>query len=73
MRNRRALLTAWLATLIAPLSTAIAQPRGAPMPPPRVERRPPPPRGWRHPRWVPGRWRWNGRRWVWQNGRWTGR
>lgn len=70
MHNRRAVLVACLATLVAPLSTAMAQPVRGPMPPPRAERRPPPPRGWRRPRWVSGHWRWNGRRWVWRQGYW---
>src|ERR1700719_4330726 len=41
-----------------------------PMPPPRHEVRPPPPRGPHRWHWSRGRWRWNGRRWVWVSGRW---
>src|ERR1700730_14967700 len=49
-----------------------ARPSCPPMPPPRHEVRPPPPRGPHRWHWSRGRWRWNGRRWVWASGRWRG-
>lgn len=40
---------------------------GTEPPPPRVERVPPPRRGYV---WAPGYWRWNGNRHVWARGHW---
>jgi hypothetical protein len=56
------------AFIISLAGAAIAQPPPyAPIPPPRFERIPPPPRG---PRviWEPGHWHWNGRSYVWYGG-----
>jgi hypothetical protein len=51
----------WLASAEAQVIVRVAPPA------PRVERMPPPRRGYV---WVQGNWDWNGRRYVWHTGRW---
>lgn len=73
MLNRRGLLFATFTGVAAPLAAAVAQPHPPgrpPMPPPRMEHRPPPPRGPYHWAWRQGHWRWDGRRWIWAGGGW---
>jgi hypothetical protein len=51
----------WLASAQAQVIVRVAPPQ------PRVERVPPPRRGYV---WVSGNWDWNGRRYVWRTGHW---
>lgn len=54
-------VAAWVGAADAQVIVRIAPPE------PRVERVPPPRRGFV---WVNGYWDWNGRRYVWRHGRW---
>lgn len=41
-----------------------------PPPPLKAETKPPEPKGYKHAKWIDGRWRWNGFNYVWVPGRW---
>ncbi len=72
---RGALLAASLAAMplgvAMPLGAAFAQPAYPPLPPPRVERVPPPPGGAYI--WEPGHWQWDGVRYAWEPGHYIAR
>jgi hypothetical protein len=74
--RRLALLGAGGAAVASGLTvgtTPAAEAQGyPPMPPPRFEGPPPPPRGPRYV-WQPGHWRWTGNRYVWFQGRYIPR
>lgn len=57
--------------VFAGTGVASAQPAYPPIPPPRVERIPPPPHG-RYV-WEPGHWQWTGARYTWIAGRYVPR
>jgi len=66
--TRRTLLAS---VFVALSGAAVAQPGYPPMPPPRMEPIPPPPRGAYI--WRPGHWRWDGRGYLWEPGRYLPR